>query len=104
MAPEQITGKGVSFASDIYALGIMFYEIITGRKPFKGHTSIEVMKQISESKPTAPSRFRDNIPGELNQLILEMLKKERKSRPNITEVMDQLKLINFNLLKVEKPC
>ena len=102
MAPEQVVGKGVSSASDIYALGIMFYEIITGKKPFKGYSSVEIMKQISDSKPTAPIRFREDVPEELNQLIMKMLNKDRKSRPNINEVMDQLKLINFNLLKEDK--
>jgi len=103
VAPEQIAGKEVSFASDIYALGIIFYEIVTGKKPFKGYSSIEIMKEISNSKPTAPIRFRDDVPEELNQLIMRMLNKDRKSRPNIMEVMDQLKLTNFNLLKVDKP-
>ena len=93
MAPEQVEGKGSFAASDIYALGIIFYEMLTGERPFMGETSIDIMKQILDKSPIEPIRFRLDISFELNDLIMKMLEKNIKSRPIITEALEQLKLI-----------
>ncbi|MCP5045970.1 MAG: protein kinase [bacterium] len=101
MSPEQISGSGSFAASDIYALGIIFYEMITGDKPFLGETTIDIMKQILDKSPIEPIRFRFDISFELNRLIMDMLKKEREERPTITEVFSQLKVINNNIKVLE---
>ncbi|UCH95127.1 MAG: protein kinase [Candidatus Aminicenantes bacterium] len=97
LSPEQISGKGSSAASDIYALGIIFYEMLTGEKPFFGETTIDIMKQIMDKVPIEPIRFREDIPGELNRLIMKMLDKEKKSRPIIYDVVSYLKTIDIHL-------
>jgi ligand-binding sensor domain-containing protein/tRNA A-37 threonylcarbamoyl transferase component Bud32 len=100
LSPEQISGMGASAASDIYALGIMFYETITGEKPFIGDTTIDIMKQIIDKTPIEPIRFRFDMSFDLNHLIMKMLDKKIESRPTITEVLQQLRTIDANLLKI----
>lgn len=90
MSPEQISGKGSAPASDVYALGIIFYEMITGVKPFIGETTIDIMKQILDKMPIEPIRFRFDISFELNRLIMWMLEKEQAARPHIQQVLKQL--------------
>jgi ligand-binding sensor domain-containing protein/tRNA A-37 threonylcarbamoyl transferase component Bud32 len=101
LSPEQISGRGSSPASDIYALGIMFYETITGEKPFIGDTTIDIMKQIMDKTPIEPIRFRFDMSFELNHLIMKMLDKEIDSRPAISEVLQRLRTIGANLRRVE---
>jgi serine/threonine-protein kinase len=99
LSPEQISGKRSGAASDIYALGTIFYEMLTGEKPFIGETTTDIMKQILEKTPIEPLHFRDDIPRELNHLILRMLEKEIKSRPIIFDVLAYLQGIEVNLGK-----
>jgi serine/threonine-protein kinase len=101
LSPEQISGRGSSPASDIYALGIIFYEMITGEKPFIGETTIDIMKQIIDKTPIEPIRFCFDMSFELNHLIMKMLDKEQESRPDITKVLEQLRTIAVNLRRVE---
>jgi ligand-binding sensor domain-containing protein/tRNA A-37 threonylcarbamoyl transferase component Bud32 len=100
MAPEQISGKGSFIASDIYSLGVIFYEMVTGEKPFLGETTIDIMKQILDKSAIEPSRFRDDIPFDLNYLIMNMLFKEQEGRPAIGDVRERLKLVQMNLQSV----
>ncbi len=95
LSPEQISGKGSSPASDIYALGIIFYEMLTGEKPFIGETTIDIMKQIMDKTPIEPQRFRDDISPRLNHLIIRMLDKDIKLRPVIYDVLAYLKDIEM---------
>lgn len=99
MPPEQITGKGSVLASDVYSLGVMFYEMLTGRKPFSGDTTINIMRQILENAPIEPIRFRNEIPPELNLLIKLMMHKSKESRPSIQEVLDSLKMFRIKMRK-----
>jgi len=99
ISPEQISGKRSCAASDIYALGTIFYEMLTGDKPFMGETTTDIMKQILEKNPVEPIRCRDDIPRELNQLVMRMLGKEIKSRPVIFDVLAYLQDIESNLYK-----
>ena len=94
IAPEQISGSSFSGATDIYSMGVMFYEMITGEKPFIGETTIDVMKQIIDKTPIDPIKFRYDIPVELSDMVLQMMKKETKLRPNIKEVLETLKRVH----------
>ena len=97
LSPEQISGNSSSAASDIYALGTIFYEMITGEKPFIGETTVDIMKQILEKIPIEPVRFRDDIPVQLNHLIMRMIKKEKEQRPVITSILAYLENIESNV-------
>jgi serine/threonine-protein kinase len=97
MAPEQIAGSGFSGATDIYSLGVVFYEMLTGEKPFVGETTIDIMKQIIDKTPIKPVKYRCDTPTELNDLVLMMMEKKQKDRPNAEEVLEALKRIYTRL-------
>ncbi len=87
MSPEQLAHSEFSLASDVYSLGVTFYEMVTGKIAFPGETANEIMKQVLDTTPIEPRRFRPDIPGELNDLIMKMLEKDKESRPVINDVL-----------------
>ncbi len=95
LSPEQIRESAYSSASDIYSLGVTFYEIITGIKPFFGDTTVEIMGQVLNKKPVEPIHLRKETPKKLNKLIMMMIKKEPKNRPDIGDVCKILEQIQL---------
>ncbi len=80
MSPEQCQGDPLDARSDIYSLGCVFYEMVAGRPPFLGSTpSALIIKHASEA-PRAPSTFADNIPGDLEEILLKSLSKGQEDR------------------------
>jgi len=86
MSPEQARGETVTSVTDIFALGIVFYELTTGRHPFEADTMIGLMHAISSQSPLPPSRLNPEIPAALDALILRMLEKDAGMRPTAAEV------------------
>lgn len=70
MPPEQLTGKGVTRAVDIYAASVVLWEALTGGRVFSGDNDAEVMYSVLEGKPVAPSTFRADVPRALDDIIL----------------------------------
>ena len=101
MAPEQISGSEFSGATDVYSMGVMFFEMLTGEKPFIGETTIDLMKQILDRVPIEPIRYRFDIPEELNDLILEMMEKESDVRPHVEDVLETLRRIRLHLETID---
>lgn len=97
LSPEQINNSGISTASDLFSLGIIFYEMVCGKKPFAGENESDIIKEILEKRPQEPQRLRVEVPGELNTLIMRLLEKRKESRPSSTEVLAIIKTINNNL-------
>ena len=93
MSPEQARGSAVSHASDIFALGIVLYELATGRHPFTAKTQIGYLHAISGQVPLPPTSARPDIPAGLEVLILGMLEKEARQRPTANEVADALQAL-----------
>ena len=93
MSPEQLANSEFSSASDVYSLGVTFYQMITGRIVFPGDTANEITRQVLDTSPIEPERFRPDIPGELSDLIMKMLDKDKGSRPSIKEIFETLRLI-----------
>jgi hypothetical protein len=81
MAPEQLSGKGASIQSDIYALGLVLYEIFTGRKAFEAATLADWRRKHSEEPPTAPSTVTPGLDAAVERAILRCLEKDPKTRP-----------------------
>ncbi len=81
MSPEQITGKEVTTKSDIYSLGLVLYEIFTGKQAFAGSTINEVMRQHRTATPTTPSELVKDIDPLVEQVIIRCLEKDPRGRP-----------------------
>lgn len=81
MAPEQIRGKEITPQTDLYALGCVFFELLTGRPPFVGETAAEILHQhIKEAAPRV-GQFAPDCPAALEQLVYDLLQKEPSARP-----------------------
>jgi serine/threonine protein kinase/tetratricopeptide (TPR) repeat protein len=80
MAPEQLGGELVDARADLYALGCMLYELLTGRPPFLGKSPLEVIEQHLRARPAAPSSLVPELPPQLDALVLRLLEKEPRRR------------------------
>ncbi len=82
MAPEQLSGKEVSTQSDIYALGVVLYEMFTGKRPFNASTRAELIKLSEEGMPTAPRNIVKEIDPAVENVILRCLAPDPRNRPS----------------------
>ena len=90
MSPEQANGQSVSPPSDVFALGIVLYELATGRHPFRADTLVGYLHAITLQTPPPPSRLKTGIHDALDALILRMLEKDAGQRPTAGEVAEAL--------------
>jgi eukaryotic-like serine/threonine-protein kinase len=89
LSPEQARGAAVDQRSDIYSVGIVLYELLTGRLPFTGDTPLEIaMKHLSEI-PKPPSELRPEIPADLDMVVLRALAKDPEDRYESAQEMER---------------
>ncbi len=81
MAPEQIRGKEITPQTDLYSLGCVFFELLSGQAPFEGETAAEILHQHIKSLPPRVGQLATDCPAGLEQLINDLLQKEPAARP-----------------------
>jgi hypothetical protein len=91
VAPEMIEGKGTEARSDLYALGVVFFELLTGRLPFTGDAPFAVLRKHCTDEPPVPSSQRPGIPPELDVLVLRLLAKTPAERPSAEDLVVALR-------------
>jgi len=103
MSPEQVEGKDVDQRSDIYSLGIILYEMLTGRVPFEGDTPFTVGVKHKSEAPADPKLINPNIPDDLSGIILKCLEKDRSSRyQSAGDVRTELERVEKGLPTAER--
>jgi ligand-binding sensor domain-containing protein/tRNA A-37 threonylcarbamoyl transferase component Bud32 len=90
MSPELISGHQVTFSTDIYSLGVIIYELLTGKKPFHGNTSIELFRSILGNNPPLIDTLRRDIPCPMNSIIMAMLSKDPINRPTANDIIQTI--------------
>jgi predicted Ser/Thr protein kinase len=92
VAPETAEGKGTDARSDLYSLGIVFYEILTGKKPFVGETPFATLRKHCTELPTPPSVISPGTPREVEAIVLQLLRKDPAERyPGAEELLIALR-------------
>jgi len=91
MAPEQVQAGSQDGRTDQYSLGCMAYEMLTGRIPFDDEIAINIMLKHVTDEPPPPRRYRTDLPGQIEEMVLKMLEKKPENRfPSLKEVEESL--------------
>ena len=80
MSPEQVSAKPLTLATDMYCLGAVLYELLTGRRPFTADNISDLMRKILREAPPAPSTLNPALPAEIDRIVLKMLNKAPEER------------------------
>lgn len=87
MSPEQATGKPVDHRTDIWSLGVVFYQMLTAERPFKGNTASEMISSILKDRPRRIRNLRAEVPEQMEYVIQKMMQKNRDNRYSDTDTL-----------------
>jgi serine/threonine-protein kinase len=98
MSPEQMLGRDVDHRSDIFSLGIVAYELLTGRLPFEGRTSLALADSLLHSDPPPLVKSDDPVMPELDRIVRKMLARDRQERyQRLREVIAEINAVRFQI-------
>jgi len=107
MSPEQTRGHNLDRRSDIFSLGCVLYEVITGQAPFTGPSELSIMHDIATGTPAPPSTLHPGLPRTLDDLIFHCLEKDPARRPQrVSEIVQALKSLSLpspNIVASSRP-
>lgn len=97
MSPEQVCGQPIDRRSDIFSLGVVFFEMLTGKRLFLGKNDVETLEKIRKAEVPPPSVFNSNVPPELDRIVLKALSKNREDRYQwASEFSEDIKKFSFS--------
>jgi len=103
MSPEQLEGKEADQCSDLYSLGVTLFEMVTGRLPFEGETSLSVAIKHKTEPPPDPKKYNTQVPEALSQVILKCMEKDRDKRyKTVRELYDDLSEIEEQISVIKE--
>jgi len=104
MSPEQAQGLSADNRSDLWSLGILFFELLTGDLPFKSEHEAGLMYLVVNQDPPLPSELDRRLPESIDTVVKKMLQKEREKRfQNVDELLDALRSLHANLESKQHP-
>jgi len=99
MSPEQIEGHQLNFQSDMYSLGVVIYELLTGQKPYTAPNLESLLKKIQSTDPTLPSKLRADLPKSIDGVVLRAIAKKSEHRyPSWAEFALELARVGQHVL------
>lgn len=97
MSPEQVNGKVLDRRSDIFSLGVVFFEMLTGKRLFLGKSDVETLEKVRAAEVVPPSMFNSSVPPEIDRIVMKALAREREDRYQwASEFSDDLKKFSYS--------